>query len=104
MGNESPRLSGPTLKILGALMQAPLDGLSGADLSKSTGVASGTLYPILFRLEKAGWLSSEWEDGNPVELGRPRKRLYTVTSTGLQEAKAAFKGIFPRGARLAWES
>lgn len=104
MGNESPRLTGPTLKILSVMLQVSFKGLSGAELSKSTGIASGTLYPILFRLEKAGWLTSEWEDGNPAELGRPRKRLYTFTSTGTQEAKAAFQDLFPRGARLAWES
>jgi DNA-binding PadR family transcriptional regulator len=104
MGNDSPRLTGPTLKILGALMGAPLKGFAGADLSKQTGIASGTLYPILFRLEKAGWLTSEWEDVNPSEIGRPRKRLYTVTSIGLEEAEAAFRSILPGTRRFAWET
>ena len=84
-------------------MQAPLEGVSGADLSKSIGIPSGTLYPILFRLERAGWLQSEWEEGDPSEMGRPRKRFYTVTPTGAEETKAAFRSLLPSRARFAWK-
>jgi DNA-binding PadR family transcriptional regulator len=104
MGNDSPRLTGPTLKVLGALIQAPIEGFSGADLSKATAVPSGTLYPILIRFENAGWLASEWEVGDPAQLGRPRKRLYIFTTVGVQKARAAFQDLIPNGARLAWES
>jgi DNA-binding MarR family transcriptional regulator len=104
MGNDSLRLTGSTLKVIGALMEVPLDGLSGADISRSTGVASGTLYPILYRLERLGWLQSEWEEGIPAALGRPRKRLYTVTPMGVREAEAAFQSVMPRSGRLVWGS
>ena len=30
----------------------------------------GSLYPALHRLEKRGWLKSEWEDIDPAEEGR----------------------------------
>jgi DNA-binding PadR family transcriptional regulator len=45
--------------------------------------AHGTLYKALDRMERAGWLSSRWED--PVvaaEQRRPRRRLYRVTAAG----------------------
>ncbi len=97
------RITGPMLKVIGQILAAPDSGISGAEIFKLTDVASGTLYPILFRLEKAGWVSSEWEEGDPSELGRPRKRIYRLTATGARECKLAFKGLVPNG-RLAWLS
>lgn len=45
--------------------------------------AHGTLYKALARLEGAGLLSSRWEDHEVAEAeGRPRRRLYRVTSSG----------------------
>lgn len=101
MGDE-PRITGPTLKVLGALLSSPRDELSGAEIGRTAKLASGTLYPILLRLEGAGWLQSRWERENPSELGRPRKRLYRVTATGAKKAKAAFKDIQPGFGRLSW--
>ena len=57
--------------------------LAGADIIRATGIASGTLYPILRRLEHAGLLRSAWERGRPSVLGRPRRRLYRVTADGV---------------------
>jgi PadR family transcriptional regulator len=45
--------------------------------------AHGTLYKALARLEKAGLLTSRWEDpARAEEEGRPRRRLYEVTGAG----------------------
>ena len=45
--------------------------------------AHGTLYKALTRMEKAGLLSSTWEDPDKAaEEGRPRRRLYSITSDG----------------------
>ena len=45
--------------------------------------AHGTLYKALTRMEKAGLLESVWEDPDiAVEDGRPRRRLYSITSEG----------------------
>jgi len=38
----------------------PADELSGSDVQKRSSLASGTLYPILLRLESAGWFVSRW--------------------------------------------
>jgi PadR family transcriptional regulator PadR len=64
---------------------------SGAEIARSTKLASGTLYPILLRLEEAGWAKSHWEPGNPRELGRPRRRFYKVTGIGACRARSALK-------------
>jgi len=69
------------------------DQKSGADIARQTKIWSGTLYPILMRLERVRWVESEWEKGNPSELGRPRRRLYRVTALGARKARAAFKDI-----------
>jgi DNA-binding PadR family transcriptional regulator len=104
METKEPRITGPTLKIIGQLLSEPLKGLSGAEIAKVTGILSGTLYPALFRLEKAGWLESEWETVDPSDVGRPRRRLYHLTSMGAQKTKAIFSELMPQTGRLVWES
>lgn len=45
--------------------------------------AHGTLYKALGRMETAGLLSSTWEDPDAAaEEGRPRRRLYEITTAG----------------------
>jgi PadR family transcriptional regulator PadR len=83
------RLTQPSLKILTLFLRDARKQKSGAEISKALKIMSGTMYPILFRLEEAGWLESEWEKIDPSEAGRPRKRLYRLTAVGKQQAKAA---------------
>lgn len=99
MIDDQPRLTPKTAKVLDLLLSE--SGLSGADISKRTGMLSGTLYPLLFRLEDAGWLSSEWEAGEPSELGRPRRRFYSVTSVGRAHVKSVAGAQAALFARLA---
>lgn len=54
-------------------------------------ISSGSLYPILMRLENDGFISSKWEEEDPRDLGRPRRRLYRICGKGeklLREALA----------------
>jgi DNA-binding PadR family transcriptional regulator len=102
MAGDDPRITGPVLKVLGTLMAQGGTDLSGAEIARATGLASGTLYPILFRLERAGWLESQWEDGDPAELGRPRRRHYQVTPLGARRARAAVRDLQPAIGRVAW--
>ena len=102
MISAEPRITGPTLKVLGALFPSGGTELSGAEISRATKLASGTLYPILFRLERAGWLESRWEVEDPKALGRPRRRFYRVTALGAQNARAAIKDLEPAFGRVAW--
>ena len=90
------RMSLQTLKVLEAFLENPADELSGADVLQRCRLASGTLYPILLRLESAGWFVSRWESIDPSTAGRPRRRLYRLTSTGLKRASEVFAS-FKRG-------
>jgi hypothetical protein len=49
MSVGEPRITGLTLKVLGALLSSRHIELSGAEISRATKLASGTLYPILYR-------------------------------------------------------
>lgn len=90
MADRDPRMSGPTLKVLKFYLITPAADHSGAAISKATGVGAGTLYPLLARLEEAGWLESEWESIDPSEAGRPRRRFYRLTGIGQTRARAEF--------------
>ena len=90
------RMSLQTLRVLEAFLENPTDELSGADVQKRGGLASGTLYPILLRLESAGWFVSRWETIDPASAGRPRRRLYRLTPSGLKRASEVFAS-FGRG-------
>ncbi|HLL67053.1 MAG TPA: helix-turn-helix transcriptional regulator [Micromonosporaceae bacterium] len=46
-----------------------------------TGLASGSLYPILARLRAAGCVTACWEEIDPVAAGRPARRYYRLTPT-----------------------
>jgi DNA-binding PadR family transcriptional regulator len=75
--------------------------LAGTDLMKAARVSSGTLYPILLRLEKSGVLTSRWEKGRPEDLGRPRRRYYRITPSGVQLARNALAELSAPLARLS---
>ena len=93
---KEPRLSLQGLKVLQIFCASPSESISGADIRKAIGLSSGTLYPILLRFEEAGWLKSKWEDVDPSEAGRPRKRLYRISGCGLTKASevlTSFEGM-----------
>ena len=96
MVSRDVRMSLQTLKVLEAFLADPTDELSGADIHRTSGIASGTLYPILLRLEAAGWFVSRWEDIDPASAGRPRRRLYRLTRDGLARTSEVFAS-FGRG-------
>ena len=104
MGMTEPRLTTQTIKVLGILISRHQIQISGADIARSTGLASGTLYPILLRLEQAKWVKSEWEKGDPHKLGRPRRRIYSVTALGAKSGRSAFKDMALAIGRYAWAS
>jgi PadR family transcriptional regulator, regulatory protein PadR len=96
--DRNVRMSLQTLRVLEAFLENPADEQSGADVQRRSGVASGTLYPILLRLESAGWFVSRWETIDPVTAGRPRRRLYRLTPSGLTRASQLFASFsFGRG-------
>jgi PadR family transcriptional regulator, regulatory protein PadR len=82
-----------TLRVLDAFIEDPNREPSGTDIQKRSGLASGTLYRILLRLESAGWFVSRWEAVGRVVTGRPRRRLYRLTRSGLVRATDAFSTL-----------
>jgi PadR family transcriptional regulator len=86
MGSE-PRITASVLKVVSAMLTDPTTQRYGLDLMHDTGLASGTLYPILVRLERCGWVSSQWEDIDPVAEGRPPRRYYLLTPSGVVGAR-----------------
>ncbi|WP_376702515.1 PadR family transcriptional regulator [Mesorhizobium sp. ISC25] len=103
MANKNVRLTSVSLKVLKIFIDAPRKPRSGIEISRESGIASGTLYPILDRLEDAGWFASAWENVDPAEVGRPRRRYYTITGEGYNAANEALAPYqMPNGA-VGWQ-
>jgi PadR family transcriptional regulator, regulatory protein PadR len=81
-----------TASVLRAMLEDPIDPHYGLQLSAKTGLPTGTIYPILSRLERAKWVTSAWENVSPTEEGRPRRRLYVLTGSGAHAARTALAG------------
>jgi PadR family transcriptional regulator, regulatory protein PadR len=79
------KCSRQTLALLAALMERARTWQYGYELSKETGLKSGTLYPILMRLSDQGLLDSRWKGA--VRPGRPPRHVYRLTATGLALAR-----------------
>jgi len=90
---KSPQMSAPTLKTLRALLLAGDDRLTGTAIMRSEGIKAGTLYPLLKRLEFAGWIRGDWEDADPKKLGRPLHKFYRLTNLGRERATAELKAL-----------
>ncbi len=86
----SPRMTLQTQLVLRALLEDPAKQWYGLELCELAGLPSGTIYPILARLEQAGWADSVWEDpAVHEEAGRPRRRFYRITDDGAEQARLA---------------
>jgi PadR family transcriptional regulator, regulatory protein PadR len=88
------RSSRQTLAILEALLARPGHWHHGYAISCQTSIPSGTLYPILMRLDKLGWLETRWEDSVPQ--GRPLRHLYRLTGNGREWAREELRSAQQR--------
>lgn len=77
------RVTKQTVKVLSGLLEAK-EPIWGFEIVRRTGLMSGTVYPILDRLEDIDWVLSSWEENN--ERSGPRRRNYVLTSQGLEGA------------------
>src|SRR5258708_5466964 len=73
------RLSPQTLQVLDAFLREPVEWKYGYDISRNTGLKSGTLYPILMRMAERKLLETGWE---AAEAGKPPRHLYRLTADG----------------------
>jgi|SRR3954469_1361933 len=95
MGADGPRLTQQSLRVLKLFSDEPGRRFAGANIINETGYASGTIYPILIRFETFGLLESEWEQQAAAALGRPRRRLYSITANGRALAHEALSDFQP---------
>ncbi|HEX6631912.1 MAG TPA: PadR family transcriptional regulator [Gemmatimonadaceae bacterium] len=90
----TPRLTHPTVLVLYAIAHGHPYGF---DVIDATGLGSGTVYPILRRLQRAGLLRATRERARDAyAAGRPPRRYYELTGAGagaLREALARHPGI-----------
>ena len=87
------RITDATVDVLRAMLDAP-GPIWGLALVTASGRPAGSVYPILERLERAGWIESEWEQD--ASRPGPRRRYYTMSERG---AAAARQAIAVRSAR-----
>ncbi|MDR7276263.1 PadR family transcriptional regulator [Catenuloplanes atrovinosus] len=79
--------------VLAAFLEDPEADRYGLDLMRASGHPSGTLYPILLRLQKAGWVQTHWEEIDPAVAGRPARRYYRLTPDGLIQARTELAAL-----------
>jgi DNA-binding PadR family transcriptional regulator len=85
-----------TQAVLQALLRAQDNELYGLDLIRETGVPAGTVYPLMKRLEEAGWITTRWAQG---DKGHNRK-FFQVPGARVQEVVAALQRASGRNPRL----
>ena len=90
---KPPRISPETLSALEQFAQHPAEWRYGYELSQLTGLKSGTLYPILMRLEKHSLLEARWV---ATEAGVPPRHMYRLTPNGLALARTKLAEARPR--------
>ena len=82
---RKPNGSRQTRALLAAFLEHSQIWRHGYDLSKETGLKSGTLYPLLMRLSAQGLLESRWEEAE--RRGLPPRHAYRLTPAGLAFAQ-----------------
>ncbi|WP_202925763.1 PadR family transcriptional regulator [Goekera deserti] len=93
------RMTLTTQRVLEALLEDPGRERYGREIGEAAGLRSGTVHPILARLEGHGWLASRWEDIDPAVQGRPARRYYALTGEGVPAARAALARAYRPAAR-----
>lgn len=78
------RITEQLVRVLDVLLGDLTGEHYGFQVAKDAAIKTGTLYPIMTRLEDAGWLTSRWQDDDDTR--GPRRRLYRLTREGLTNA------------------
>jgi len=78
-------MTGPLERVLGAFLADPATPRYGYDLMKAARLPSGTLYPLLVRLERENLVASAWE--TPQQEGQRPRKYYQLTGEGIRIAR-----------------
>ncbi len=81
-------------QVLSAFLEQPTKEQYGFGLMRATGVKGGSLYPILERLERMGWIECHDEILDERVEGRPQRRLYRMTGLGEREARRTVAAFY----------
>jgi DNA-binding PadR family transcriptional regulator len=74
----------------------------GFDIMDATGLPSGTVYPILGRLERDGYVRSRWESqATAFREKRPPRRYYEISAAGAKILARSIEHYRTLGGRLA---
>lgn len=87
------RMTIPTLRLLGEMLKNPTEEHYGLEIGRAAGIASGSLYPMLSRLEDLGWITGRWEGQEALDEGRRPRKYYRLTPLGEREALEAIQKI-----------
>ena len=87
------RMSLQTLRVLEAFLENPTVQLAGAEVHQRCGIASGTLYPILIRLESAGWFVSQWESDRSFERRAAAPSAVSADFNGLETRQRSVRKL-----------
>lgn len=77
------RITETTIKVLQCLYEGKGQEIWGLEIVKKTGLKTGTVYPILERLENLGWVTSQWEVSS--QRKGARRRTYLLTNSAIDE-------------------
>jgi PadR family transcriptional regulator, regulatory protein PadR len=98
---RAPRMTLSTQLVLQTFLEDPKQELYGLEFGVEAGLPSGTVHPILARLEGLGWVESKWEEIEPRLQGWPSRRYYKLTASGEQNARDALGRAYrPSTSRL----
>ena len=78
-------MTAPLERVLRAFLEDPVAPRYGYDLMKAAGLKSGTLYPMLGRLEDDRLVTSAWE--TPQQDGQRPRKYYRLTGEGIRVAR-----------------
>ena len=81
------RITVAVARVLREFLADPSRPRHGYDLMQVTGYPSGKLYPILARLQHAGWLTRNAEEIDTSAAGRPARYLYQLSEEGAERAR-----------------
>jgi PadR family transcriptional regulator, regulatory protein PadR len=91
-----------TMLVLGTMLADPAKRRFGLELCEETGQPSGTIYPILARLESFGWIEGHKESSaEHLAEGRRARYYYTLTDEGAVRARAALEQAMRSRGRAA---
>jgi PadR family transcriptional regulator, regulatory protein PadR len=80
------RMTVAVARVLREFLADPSEPRYGYELMQLTGFPSGKLYPLLARLQRAGWLTRERENADPAQAGRPARWMYRLSASGAESA------------------